>query len=169
MTTTREELIDRLLALPAELKAAEAVLIGERIALREAEARLADEEAVEPVQISKNIAQQGTPVPIVTVFTVHADRRLVVEFVSAVMAIPPPQQATELDIQTVVQGTTNRNHFPFQNEGPQAIALGQNVGVAAHQTRIYADPGSNVQALAFPSVGDSFTDLTLSGYLARVP
>src|SRR5262249_30673932 len=76
-------------------------------------------DAVEPVQISKSIFQMGSPVPIVTVFTVPADRRLVVEFVSAVMAIPPPQQAVELNIETTVQGTASRHYFPFQNQGTE--------------------------------------------------
>src|SRR5262245_26543818 len=110
----------------------------------------------------------GSAVPIVKVFTVRADRRLVVVFVSAVMLTPPPHQATELDSETSMQGTPGRHSFPFQNQGLQFVVGGRNVGVAAQQTRIYGDPGSKVRFLAIPSVGDSSTDLTLSGYLARV-
>jgi hypothetical protein len=107
-------------------------------------------------------------------YTVPSDRRLVIEFVSGSCSTIGSSGAGSLNglnsltlqLETTAGGTNVASHI-----FPPAIFLGQ-ISLA-HQTRIYADPGTTVEFFMGAAVGPSpFSidcTITISGYTITPP
>ncbi|MBA3354685.1 MAG: hypothetical protein H0U18_01850 [Pyrinomonadaceae bacterium] len=101
-----------------------------------------------------------------TIYTVPAGKRLVIEYASMAAEIPVGQVAS-WNISTFVGGRLERNRFP---QTSPAVAF-NNVSAteAGQQVRIYADPGTNVEAGGIPNSGSGSFYFTISGHLVDVP
>ena len=99
-------------------------------------------------------------------------KRLVIEFFSARVAFPEACRLSDVILQTVTEG---QNAFHFFVPLPIDPTLLARTKVVSQETRIYADPGTEVKLLGdrgcFPggNLDDFISTATISGYLVDVP
>jgi hypothetical protein len=114
-----------------------------------------------------------------TPFTVPVGKRLVIEYVSGNLnAVPSCNTAPRMELRTSVGGTTVNHYFSPENTGIVDELNGsgpERSYVLSRETRLYADPGSQVLAIlhlsASPGCGYTTGDfgLHVSGYLVDIP
>ena len=133
------------------------------------------QDARQPFQASaSSIQEAGTNGSTVTVATVPAGKRLVIEFVSATGQLPPGQQVVAWRINTIAPPTGGQTHELLINAQPPFVN-GDALFRASQQVRLYADPGAtagaDVRALFTrnTSAGQALFLMTISGYLVNVP
>ena len=120
--------------------------------------RNVDEGALQPIQFSLSPHSTTTNTNAVY-YQVPAGQRLVIEYYSA--------QAQDLSggAAAMTLGTTSNGNFVSY-----IVYVNKNDTNAVNQTtRIYADPGSSVQAFAFNSTGTCGGLISVSGYLVNIP
>ena len=101
-----------------------------------------------------------------TIYTVPAGKRLVIEYASMLAEIPVGQVAS-WTISTFVGGRLERHRFP---QTPPSVAFHNvNATESGQQVRIYADPGTNVNAGGIPNSGSGPFTFIISGHLVDVP
>jgi hypothetical protein len=112
----------------------------------------------------------GTNGSTITIATVPAGKRLVIEFLSAVAQMPAGQHLVVCQINTIAPPFGGLTHELLINQQP-AFVNGDALFRASQQVRLYADPGSQVRALMTrdSSQGQALFLATLSGYLVDVP
>ena len=123
--------------------------------------------ARQPFQNSASATQdEGTNGSTITIATVPAGKRLVIEFLSAVAQMPPGQHLVVCQINTIAPPFGGLTHELLINEQP-AFVNGDALFRASQQVRLYANPGSQVRALMTrdSSAGQALFLATLSGYL----
>jgi len=131
-------------------------------------------DARQPFQASTSSIQDGTNVSTVTVATVPAGKRLVIEFVSATGQVPAGQHVAAMQITTIAPPTGGHTHELLVNGQPPFVN-GDALFRASQQVRLYADPGStggaDVRAHFIRSgiEGQGQFSVTISGYLVNVP
>jgi hypothetical protein len=123
-------------------------------------------DAGQPFQNATNSVQSGTNVSVATIATVPAGKRLVIEFVSMTGQVPPGQHVELLQITTVAGTSGGITHDLLVNPQPDAV-IGDALFRASQQVRLYANAGTQVQALfrRSSSAGNATFEATLSGYL----
>jgi hypothetical protein len=120
--------------------------------------RNVDEGALQPIQFSL-LPSSLTSNTNAAYFQVPAGQRLVIEYYSA--------QAQDLSggAAAMTLGTTSNGNF-----ASYIVYVNKNDTNAVNQTtRIYADPGSYVQAFAFNSGSTCGGLINISGYLVNIP
>jgi hypothetical protein len=127
----------------------------------------------QPFQSSASSIQEGTNVSMVTVATVPAGKRLVIEFVSATGQLPPGQHVAAWQITTIAPPTGGATHDLLVNEQPPFVN-GDALFRTSQQVRLYANSGSTVGDVRVgfsrsSSVGIGQFHVTISGYLVDVP
>lgn len=98
-------------------------------------------------------------------FTVPADQRLTIEFITVeCKGVPPPNNPIFRTILSTVAGDASLGYLLGANfEGADANGLGFYLGSSL--VRIYADPGSQVSA--FTGTNGSVCNYSVSGYMIR--
>lgn len=126
-------------------------------------------DAGQPFQAGIGITQSGTNVSLTDVATVPAGYRLVIEFVSARGQVPPTQHVELMEIITSTDPFGGATHELLVNAQPPAV-IGDALFRASQQVRLYANPGTKVQALfrRSSSAGNATFVMTISGYLVPV-
>lgn len=101
-----------------------------------------------------------------TLFAVPADRRAVIETVSAVMTLPPaPPLGALLGVETTLDGVKAEHYLVLSSQGE---VLTSEVRTANHDVRLYAGPGTVIRLIgAAPATASLF--VTLSGQLFDAP
>jgi hypothetical protein len=127
-------------------------------------------DAAQPFQAGVGVTQTGTNVSLVTIATVPAGKRLVIEFVSMLGQVPPGEHVELLELNTIADPFGGATHELLVNEQPAAVS-GDALFRASQQVRLYANAGSQVKALfrRSSSAGDATYTATISGYLVDVP
>ena len=103
---------------------------------------------------------------------VPGGKRLVIELLSARVAFPEPCRMSDLTLRTVAGGQGAFYYFSPTTIDP--ILLARAV-VVNQQTRIYADPGTEIivngerGCFAGGTLNDYTGTVTISGYLVDVP
>jgi hypothetical protein len=99
-----------------------------------------------------------------TLYTVPADKRLVIEFASAFTSPSSGQTSRSLTLRTTVGGKWVNHHLPM----PLQTA---NDYIAAQVVRLYADPNTLVTACGARNVGTGSMSVVIgiSGLLVDVP
>jgi hypothetical protein len=119
----------------------------------------------EPFQMSAN--QDFTGLFANLPISVPAGKRLIVESASVIIRLPAGQRAN-------VQLIGNQNlvgmvHFSLNHQG---TFKGRDVWTAAESVRIYGNPGDSTVFFNIErsdGTGSSFVEVSLAGYLIRVP
>jgi hypothetical protein len=101
-----------------------------------------------------------------TIYTVPAGKRLVIEYASMLAEIPVGQVAS-WTISTFVRGRLERHRFPLTL--PSVAFNNVTATESGQQVRIYADPGTHVEAGGIPNSGSGPFTFTISGHLVDVP
>jgi hypothetical protein len=125
----------------------------------------------QPFQDSASDTQQpGTNASTITIATVPAGKRLVIEFLSALAQMPAGQSLVGCQINTIAPPFGGVTHELLINEQP-AFVNGDALWRASQHLRLYADPGSSVRMLVTrdSSAGQALFLATVSGYLVDVP
>ena len=122
-----------------------------------------DNPARQPFQSSTNFPSS---------FMVPGGKRLVIEFLSARVAFPEPCRMSDLTLSTVAGGQGAVYYFFPNTIDP---VLRARAVVVNQETRIYADPGTQVAVngergcFAGGTLDDYIGTVTISGYLVDVP
>lgn len=96
-----------------------------------------------------------------TITTVPQGKRLVIEYVSAQLNVAPGDRA----VLSII--TTESQYIPLTRQG---TFNGQDFLVAGQTTRIYADPGTNVDFTAVVNSNSSAqATVIISGYYVNLP
>jgi hypothetical protein len=127
-------------------------------------------DAAQPFQVSANSTQVGNNVSTVTIATVPAGKRLVIEWVSMTGQVPPTQHAEIMEISTIAGPFGGASHQFVIEEQPDAV-IGDALFRSNQSLRLYADPGTQVSALFRRNSGAGLAtwNATISGYLVDVP
>ncbi len=123
-------------------------------------------DARQPYQLATNSTQNGTNVSLVTIGTVPAGKRLVIEFVTMTGQVPPGQHVEIFQITTVTDPIGGVTHDLLVNPQPDAV-IGDALFRASQQVKLYANAGSQVKVLfrRNSSAGLATFGATISGYL----
>ena len=130
-----------------------------------------DNPAFQPFQKTALLTQSpGTNASSLTIATVPAGKRLVIEFISASGQVPPGQHVESWPVMTVAPPTGGAQHELLVNAQPPAV-IGDALFRASQQVRLYADSGSTVQTIIRRNSGAGSATylMTVSGYLVDVP
>lgn len=104
---------------------------------------------------------------------VPADKRLVIEFVSANVMIQATGQIAEVGLATTVNSNIGNFHVPLNRTGTVTIPSGTEERFeGAQQMRVYADPGTQVSVSVgrtSPFKGIAVFSVFISGYLVNSP
>jgi hypothetical protein len=118
-----------------------------------------------PFQTAASTTESGTNVSTLTVTTVPAGKRLVIEWVSMIGQVPAGQHVELMDL-TVSNGPGGVSHqFVIQSQ-PDAV-IGDALFRANQSLKLYADAGTQVSALfrRNSNAGSANYGITISGYL----
>ena len=105
-------------------------------------------------------------------FTLNNNRRLVIEYVSAICTIPTNTVLQGVGVRTTVGSGGEILHVLNHVDHPSSDIATPHIAIAAHAVRIYADAGSTVRfAAAVRSTGvpDWSCNVSLSGQSIEVP
>jgi hypothetical protein len=104
---------------------------------------------------------------------VPADKRLVIEFVSATAIIQATGQIAEVGLSTTVNSNVGNYRVPLNRTGTVTDLSGtQERFQGSQQMRVYADPGTQVQVSVgrtTPGSGIADFSVSISGYLVNAP
>jgi len=124
-------------------------------------------DAGQPFQASAGMVQSGTNVSTLTVATVPAGKRLVIEWVSMTAQVPPGQHAEIMEI-TTSSGSGGASHAFVIHQQPNAV-VGDALFRVNQSLRLYANAGTQVSALFRRNTGAGTANfhLSISGYLVN--
>ena len=125
------------------------------------------EAAFQPFQEAEGLEQNGTNVSTITVATVPAGKRLVIEYLSVSAQVPPGQHLEFAQILTN-QGSGGTFHDTLVHRQPDAV-IGDAIFRAVHDLRLYAAGGTQVQVMVRRNsgIGTAFYGVSISGYLVN--
>lgn len=120
-----------------------------------------DSVTVTPFTTSRSVHNQGGGTP--ASFTVPTSERLVIRFVSASCT------STDGVPLTTVRVTATADHFLAPSFTRFDQPSNTTTSTITHETLIFAEPGSTVQLMAFPTTNPATTtcNTTVSGYLVE--
>jgi hypothetical protein len=129
-----------------------------------------DNPASQPFQKTTSTVQSGTNVSTLTLATVPAGKRLVIEFISASGQVPLGQHVESWGVLTVAPPTGGAQHELLVTAQPPAV-IGDALFRTSQQVRLYADPGTSVQTIIRRNSGAGSATflMTVSGHLVDVP
>jgi len=123
----------------------------------------------QPFHETKSLFLSGSTGQAITIFTVPAGKRFIVETVSARTELAPLDAVNRVELITELG---NKPVFHGILVSKQGLDLnGQNVFVGTHSIRAYADPGTDVQLeFSHSNVSDdAVATMTISGYFIDLP
>jgi hypothetical protein len=129
-----------------------------------------DNPAFQPFQHSAEFSTSvGVGSGFITITTVPAGKRLVIEFVSVDVFNFAGSPVHSVYITTTTAGVTTYHRFVLFGQGLDAF--GNGVSAAAQQVRLYADPGTTVSGslTRSGSVGTAEAGFHISGYFVDLP
>jgi hypothetical protein len=122
-------------------------------------------DARQPFQAAASQVQNGTNVSTLTIATVPAGKRLVIEFISLSGQVPPTQHVELMQVLTVTD-TGGVFHDMLIHEQPDAV-IGDALFRSVQSLRLYANAGTqiNVVLRRSSSIGQATYGASISGYL----
>lgn len=123
-------------------------------------------DARQPFQKTAVGTQNGTNASTLTIATVPAGKRLVIEFISVSGQVPPGQHVEFFHLDTVAGPFGAASHDLLVNAQPDAV-IGDALFRASQQVRVYADTGTQVSVMVRrnSNAGSASYGATISGYL----
>lgn len=126
-----------------------------------------DNPALQPFQQYVHLVFDPTQLGGGKTFTVPADKRLVIEFVSGNVALRQGS-VSNFTVTTTVNGIIGKHRLVVTSQGPSG---GLPISYTVSQNmRVYADPGTTVIVFVNATLGgEGGFDATISGYLVDLP
>ena len=128
-----------------------------------------DNPARQPVQADAECSSEQLGC-FLTIYTVPAGKRLVIEYASMEANIPEGQ-ITQLRVTTVAGGVPSGHRLPLSAPSVTFGSGGGHLTSVGQQVRLYADPGTSVVVVSLrtSNVGTATFRFTISGHLVDVP